>query len=77
MYVYVSSCCFHQGTYVAQSHMNGAPNETQTHMCRFVSQIAHYMVKLEIKRNLYIYIYIYPQILPDNHSHETQNLFYL
>ena len=30
-YVYVSSCCFCQRKYVAQSQINGVPNETQTH----------------------------------------------
>ena len=24
---------------VAQGHMNGAPNETQTHLCMFASQV--------------------------------------
>ena len=31
------ACCFRQGIYVIQGQMNGAPNETQTHSCWFVS----------------------------------------
>ena len=27
------ACCFHQRTYVAQSHVNGALDQTQTHSC--------------------------------------------
>ena len=30
------ACYFRQRTYVAQGHMNGVPNETHTHLCRFV-----------------------------------------
>ena len=42
------ACCFHQRAVnnllvfcldMAQGHMNGAPSETQTHICRFVSQM--------------------------------------
>ena len=38
-FVYVSSCCFPQRTYMAAGHINGAPNEAQTHLCRLVSRI--------------------------------------
>ena len=31
------ACCFCQRIYVAQGHMNGAPNETQSHLCKFVN----------------------------------------
>ena len=31
-----AACCFHQRTYVAQGHMNGAPNETRIHSSKFV-----------------------------------------
>ena len=31
------ACRFHQRTYVAKGHMNGAPSETLTHSYRFVS----------------------------------------
>ena len=43
-YLYVSSCCFCQCTYVTLGHINGAPNETRTHSCRFVSEFGSYWV---------------------------------
>ena len=34
-----SACSFRQWSYVAQGHMNGAPNESRTHSCIFVSRM--------------------------------------
>ena len=33
------ACCFPPTAYVAQGHVNGAPNETRTHSCMFDSRI--------------------------------------
>ena len=34
-----SACYFCQRTYVAHSHINGAPNEIGTHLCRSVNRM--------------------------------------
>ena len=38
------ACCFRQRTYVAKGYVNGVPNETQTHLCRFIRRFVQVLL---------------------------------
>ena len=52
------ACYFCQITYVKQSHMNGTPNETRIHPCRFVSRLTNLHMFSDETNKLETYTYV-------------------